>query len=136
MLRSHLTARLLTGLAMSTVLWASLLAMPLVQAAPSFTLFESGQVRPLALAPDGQWLFAVNTPDNRLEVFRVTADGLERAGETVTGLEPIAIAARTDTEVYVVNHVSASVSVVDASDRLQGMVCFNSSHEAFCIYPS
>ena len=28
------------------------------------------------------------------------------------------------------------IPVVDASDRLQGMVCFNRSHEAFCIYPS
>ncbi|HSK04525.1 MAG TPA: hypothetical protein VK932_24890, partial [Kofleriaceae bacterium] len=32
---------------------------------PSFTTFESGQVRPLALSPDGKLLFAVNTPDNR-----------------------------------------------------------------------
>src|SRR5437762_2696476 len=40
-------------------------------AAPSFTLFETGQVRPLALSPDRQHLFAVNTPDNRLEVFLI-----------------------------------------------------------------
>ena len=37
----------------------------------SFTNFESGQVRPLALSPDGTRLFAVNTPDNRLEIFDV-----------------------------------------------------------------
>ena len=30
-----------------------------------FTAFESGQVRPLALSPDGSQLFAVNTPDDR-----------------------------------------------------------------------
>jgi hypothetical protein len=35
-------------------------------AGPSFTEFESGQVRPLAMAPDGTKLFAVNTPDNTL----------------------------------------------------------------------
>jgi len=28
------------------------------------------------------------------------------------------------------------IPVVDESDRLQGLVCFNTSHEAFCIYPS
>ncbi|WP_028063223.1 CBS domain-containing protein [Solirubrobacter soli] len=28
------------------------------------------------------------------------------------------------------------IPVVDAEHRLQGMVCFNRSHEAFCIYPS
>ena len=28
------------------------------------------------------------------------------------------------------------IPVVDSSDRLQGLVCFNTSHDAFCIYPS
>jgi hypothetical protein len=44
----------------------------------TFTTFESGQVRPLALSPDGRLLFAVNTPDNRLEVFKVRPGGLTR----------------------------------------------------------
>ncbi len=44
---------------------------PVAARTGSFTLFESGQVRPLALSPSGKRLFAVNTPDNRLEVFRV-----------------------------------------------------------------
>ena len=39
----------------------------------SFVTFESGQVRPLALSPDGARLFAVNTPDDRLEIFDVSA---------------------------------------------------------------
>src|SRR5436853_7929413 len=42
----------------------------------SYTLFESGQVRPLAMSPDKQHLFAVNTPDNRLEIFRIGDHGL------------------------------------------------------------
>ena len=46
-----------------------------VRAQPSFVNFESGQVRPLALSPDGTRLFAVNTPDNRLEIFSVGAGG-------------------------------------------------------------
>ncbi|HWK28667.1 MAG TPA: CBS domain-containing protein [Solirubrobacter sp.] len=28
------------------------------------------------------------------------------------------------------------IPVVDPGDRLVGLVCFNSTHEAFCIYPS
>jgi hypothetical protein len=36
---------------------------------PKFSLFESGQVRPLALSPNGKRLYAVNTPAGRLEII-------------------------------------------------------------------
>jgi YVTN family beta-propeller protein len=78
----------------------------------SFTLFESGQVRPLALSLDGKTLYSVNTPDNRLEVFQITGTGLRPLGSIPVGLEPVAVAARTNEEVWVVNHLSDSVSIV------------------------
>jgi YVTN family beta-propeller protein len=81
--------------------------------APPFLLFESGHVRPLALSPNGSKLFAVNTPDNRLEVFDVTGGGLTHTDSIPVGMEPVAVAARSNTEVWVVNHLSDSVSVVD-----------------------
>jgi len=81
--------------------------------ASSFTLFESGQVRPLALSPNGNYLFAVNTPDNRLEIFRVSKHGLNPIGSVAVGLEPVAVAVHSNTEVWVVNHLSDSVSVID-----------------------
>src|SRR5436309_451768 len=77
-----------------------------------FTLFESGQVRPLALSPSGKFLFAANTPDDRLEVFRVDSHGLRHQASIPVGLEPVAVAARSDNEVWVVNHLSDSGSVV------------------------
>lgn len=40
-------------------------------ASPSITIFESGQVRPLEMSSNGQLLYAVNTADNRLEIFAV-----------------------------------------------------------------
>ncbi len=79
---------------------------------PSFTLFESGQVRPLALSPDKQYLFAVNTPDNRLEIYCIQQGQLVHTGSVPVGLEPVAVAARTSSEVWVVNHLSDSVSIV------------------------
>jgi DNA-binding beta-propeller fold protein YncE len=82
-------------------------------ASASFVTFETGQVRPLALSPDGTHLFAVNTPDNHLEIFDVGSGGLTHSGSVSVGLEPVAVAARTDTEVWVVNHLSDSVSIVD-----------------------
>ena len=88
-----------------------------VAGAGSFVNFESGHVRPLALSPDASQLFAVDTPDNRLEVYTVTAAGLTLAAEVQVGLEPVAVAARTNraarTEVWVVNHLSDSISIVE-----------------------
>ena len=79
----------------------------------AFTTFESGQVRPLALTPDGTRLLAVNTPDNQLEVFDVTASGLEHAASVPVGLEPVSVAVRGNGEAWVVNHLSDSISIVD-----------------------
>ena len=79
---------------------------------PSFIEFESGQVRPIAISPDGQTLFAVNTPNGTLEVFSLTAGMPAFRYRVAVGLEPVAVAARNNQEVWVVNHVSDSVSVV------------------------
>jgi len=81
----------------------------------NFVTFETGQVRPLALSPNGARLFALNTPDNRLEIFDVASGSITRVGSVPVGLEPIAVAARTNTEVWVVNHLSDSVSIVDVT---------------------
>src|SRR5438093_5413011 len=83
----------------------------------SFLNFESGHVRPLALSPAGDRLFAVNTPDNRLEIYTITAGGLSLAAEVPVGLEPVSVATRTNgagrTEAWVVNFLSDSVSIVE-----------------------
>jgi YVTN family beta-propeller protein len=79
---------------------------------PSFIEFESGHVRPIAMSPDGTRLFAVNTPNNTLEIFTVTTAGLVFSARVPVGLEPVAVAARSNAEVWVVNHLSDSVSVV------------------------
>ncbi len=47
---------------------AGLLA-PNANAQSDYTLFESGPVRPIAMSPDGNRLFVVNTPDGYLEIF-------------------------------------------------------------------
>jgi DNA-binding beta-propeller fold protein YncE len=90
-----------------------LLVAASARAQTDFLTFESGHVRPLALSPNGSRLFAVNTPDNRLEVFDVAGGTLTHAVTVPVGMEPVAVAARTDTEVWVVNHLSDSVSIVD-----------------------
>ncbi len=107
-----LVGRMLTcaALALSMVL----VALP-ASAQRSFITFESGQVRPLAMTPDGSTLLAVNTPDNRLEVFSISEGSLEHTDSIPVGMEPVSVAARNNTEVWVVNHLSDSVSIIDLS---------------------
>ncbi|WP_348652741.1 hypothetical protein [Polyangium sp. 6x1] len=94
-----------------------------VSAASPYTLFESGQVRPMAMSPSGHLLFVANTPDNRLEIFRLTYSGLlEHTGSVPVGLEPVAVAARSNSEVWVVNHLSDSVSIVNVHGAGRGSV--------------
>jgi hypothetical protein len=105
----------MTQFAFRLVLAATLLWVSPALAQPSFVEFESGHVRPLTLSPDGTQLFVVNTPDNTLEIFDVSGAGLTFAAAVPVGMEPVSVAARTNDEVWVVNHLSDSVSIVDAS---------------------
>jgi len=82
----------------------------------SVTVFESGPVRPLALSADGQRLYVVNEPAGCLEIYALNGDALSLVSSVSVGLEPVSIAERTSNELWVVNHLSDSVSVV----RLDG----------------
>ncbi|MGD2007282.1 MAG: hypothetical protein PVJ95_03340 [Cellvibrionales bacterium] len=84
--------------------------------AESYTLFESGPVRPLALSPNGQRLAVANAPANCLELYRVVGDDLQLDDAVMVGLEPVAVAFNGNDEVWVVNHLSDSVSIVSLAD--------------------
>lgn len=95
-----------------------------------FVNWETPHVSPLALTPDGKKLLAVNTPDNRLEVFviprpnqtpratraplQAPRDPVPVAGGSVSvGLDPISVRPRTNDEAWVVNQISDSISIVN-----------------------
>ena len=100
----------------------SLLA-PLASAQNPFLSFDTLQGRPIAISPDETRLFAVDTPDNHLEIFDIDLNGdLVPAGSVPVGMEPTAVAARNDDEVWVVNFLSDSVSVVDVSGSVPRVV--------------
>src|SRR5690348_10113717 len=79
---------------------------------PSFVEFESGPVRPLALSPDGNTLLAANTPNGTLDIFDLSSGAPNFTASVSVGLEPVAVAARNNSEVWVTNHLSDSVSIV------------------------
>lgn len=79
----------------------------------SFKNFESPQVHPLALTPDGTRLLAVNSPNATLSVFQLVSGTPVLTAEIPVGLEPVSVAARNNREAWVVNWLSDSVSIVD-----------------------
>ncbi len=111
--------------------WSAAVALTLPGARPPLstgtstavpTIFEGGQVRPLARSPSGHRLYALNTPDGRLEVFDIRGGSPARIGSVPVGLEPVAVAVRSEHEVWVVNHLSDSISVVDTRPGVMRVV--------------
>lgn len=94
---------------------ALLCAVSLAQS--SFVNWEDPHVHPLDMTPDGTRLLAVNTPDATLEVFDTTGPKLVRLFSVPVGIDPVTVRARTNDEVWVVNHISDSVSIVKLSTR-------------------
>ncbi|MFQ5504267.1 MAG: beta-propeller fold lactonase family protein [Planctomycetota bacterium] len=84
--------------------------------AQSFVNYESPQVHPLRLSPSGRLLLALNTPDQRLSVYSL-ANARKPAllREIQVGLEPVSLCPRTEDEVWIVNHLSDSISIVSIS---------------------
>ncbi|MBK8284648.1 MAG: YncE family protein [Ahniella sp.] len=91
------------------------LSLPLAATAQNNWLnFESPHVHPLDMSPDGTRLLAVNTADQRVQVFSVDANGnLASGGSIRVGMEPVSVRFRSSTEAWVVNHLSDSISIVD-----------------------
>jgi YVTN family beta-propeller protein len=81
----------------------------------AFVNWETPHVSPLDVSPDGSTLFAVNTPDNRVELFDLESDMPLPIGSVSVGLDPVSVRARSDSEIWVANHISDSISIVDVA---------------------
>src|SRR6185295_3533980 len=86
-------------------------------AADSFVNFETPPVHPVALSPDGNQLAVCNLADGRLELFDVSSGTAVPVGSVPVGLDPVSVRYRTAGEVWVVNHISDSISVVNVTTR-------------------
>lgn len=104
-----------TQVVAAAIAWAIAAIPASAGVVPDFVAFESDQVRPIALSPNGTKLFVANTPDGHVEIFDVTTEGITRIDSVPVGMEPVAVAARSEGEVWVVNHLSDSISIIDAA---------------------
>ena len=79
--------------------FGAMLAFSTPMTAQSFTNYETAQVHPMRLSPDGSRLFVVNTPAALLEVY-----GLDDPDHPLllkripVGQEPVSVTPRTNDE--------------------------------------
>ena len=93
-----------------------LLSAASTSAQPAFVNFESGPgPAARAVARRHARCSRSTRPTTGSRSSRSARGGLTHTGSVPVGLEPVAVAARTDTEVWVVNHLSDSVSIVDVA---------------------
>ncbi len=84
---------------------------------PDFVNFESPQTHGLARTDDGR-LLAVNTADGRLEVLDIAGARPMPLASVRVGVDPVSVRVRANGEIWVVNQISDSISVLDP-DTLQ-----------------
>jgi len=90
------------------------------KSSPAFANLEPAQTNPIRLSADATRLYAVNSANNSVSVFDVTEPGSPvLLSEIPVGVGPVSVNSRTSDELWVVNQVSNSVSVVSVS---QGIV--------------
>ncbi len=103
--------------------------------------FESPHVHPIDITPDGNTLVSVNTAAHKLEVWNISGSSINLTSSIPVGLDPVSVRVRNNNEVWVVNHMSDSVSIVNLStqtvirtlktDNEPADVVFTSSGRAF-----
>ena len=129
--------RLIHSLNSACVLAVALAALLIVvrpTVAQSFVNFESPQSHPIDITPDGTTLLAVNTADGQLELFDLIRGLPVRRGSVAVGVDPVSVRVRNNTEAWVVNQVSDSVSVVDiASMRVTRTILIGDEPADICF---
>ena len=75
--------------------------------------FESPLVHPLEWTPSRHRLLALHAADQRLVVFDPSTGTPVRIAEIPVGMDPVTVRARNDDEVWVVDHLSDAISIVD-----------------------
>jgi DNA-binding beta-propeller fold protein YncE len=87
--------------------------------ATGFANLEPAQTNPIRISADLTRLFAVNSANNSLSVFDVTTpNNPVLLSEIPVGVGPVSVNPFSDDEVWVVNQVSNSVSVVSVSQAI------------------
>lgn len=89
---------------------------PFASAQESFLNFETPPVHPVDLSPSGQTLAVAHLADSRVLVFGLDSGTPVLARTIAVGIDPVTARFRTDVELWVVNQVSDTITVLDSSN--------------------
>ena len=79
--------------------------------------WENHPVHPLDKSPDGNILAVAHTADNRVQFYDVSGDRPRPIGHVNAGVDPVSVRFRNNNELWVVNHISDSISIIDVASR-------------------
>jgi DNA-binding beta-propeller fold protein YncE len=95
-----------------------LAAVSQAQQSSSFVNFETAPVHPVAISPDGRTLAVCNLPDGRVELFGLAGALPTPLGDVPVGIDPVSLRFRSTNELWVLNHISRTINIVDVARRL------------------
>ncbi len=79
--------------------------------------WENHPVHALDLSPDKTRLAISHTADNRVQLFDVSLGYPIRLGHVKVGVDPVSVRFKNNNELWVVNHISDSITIVDFDTR-------------------
>lgn len=100
------------AVAAAAMFWLGHFFVALGQGA-AFVNFETAPVHPVAISPNGQLLAVCNLPDGNVELFDLTSPKPAHVGAMFTGVDPVSARFNSDNELWVINQISDSISVID-----------------------
>ncbi|MBD8525605.1 YncE family protein [Pseudomarimonas arenosa] len=79
--------------------------------------YENHPQNAIDLSPDGSRIAVAHTADQRVQWFVSSELGPVAGGHTVVGVDPVSVRFRGNDELWVVNHLSDSISIIDVASR-------------------
>ena len=82
-------------------------------AAVPYVNWENHPVHALDISPDNNRLAIAHTADNRVQIFAIDMGYPVALGHIKVGIDPVSVRFNGNDEIWVVNHISDSITIVD-----------------------
>ncbi len=102
---------------MRVVLFILLFSSSIFAVDVPYVNWENHPVHALDISPDKTRLAVAHTADNRVQLFDISLGYPTRLGHVKVGVDPVSVRFRDNNELWIVNHISDSITVVDFENK-------------------